>query len=677
MLDNFSIFTKGGVLLWTLHHAAVAASAAAAATANSAAAAAVPQAQLDAVNALVRTVLLEERSGEASYTHTPRQGPAQTLKWVFHNGLDLVFVAGYQKSLPLLYVDPLLAAARDEFAGSFYDAAKGAPADYAAFGKRFDALQRAAEARADAARRAAGDGPSGKALGGGGAAAAAAVMAVAAGAAAVSGKNGAAGDEDEEDAADAKQRQQQQQGQPQVANGGGGGGGAFDLSRLKAKLKGSKEPAPAAASGKSVRKWGPGGGRTEAEAKLDYSAPPPTAGGGGGAAAAAGAGGGRSRMDDENALLGGGAHDDDLEEREAAAAALEAQGAGGAASAAAAAAAPRGVLGSFVQSLALRVAGSSALTREDLDPALQDMRRKLMERNVAEGIAAQVVDSVARSLVGRRLATFTGVGALVRGAFEDAVSGVLNKRSADVLLEARRARERGRPYVVVFCGVNGVGKSTNLAKIAYWLGQHGLKVTLAACDTFRAGAVEQLKTHAARLGVPLYERGYERDPAKVAREAVRQAARDGRDVVLVDTAGRMQDNEPLMRALANLIAVNAPDLVLFVGEALVGNDAVDQLVKFSRALADLAPPSAAAAGGGGGAGGGGEGAGAGGGGRPARAPGIDGIVLTKFDTIDDKVGAALSMTYTSGAPILFVGCGQTYQDLTRLNAKAVVRALLR
>jgi signal recognition particle receptor subunit alpha len=178
-------------------------------------------------------------------------------------------------------------------------------------------------------------------------------------------------------------------------------------------------------------------------------------------------------------------------------------------------------------------------------------------------------------------------------------------------------------------------------------------VQLAACDTFRAGAVEQLKTHAMRLGVPLYERGYEKDPAKVAAEAVRAAERDGRDVVLVDTAGRMQDNEPLMRALSSLIHVNAPNLVLFVGEALVGNDAVDQLVKFNRALHDLAPAGA------------------------TRPHAIDGIVLTKFDTIDDKVGAALSMVYASGAPVMFVGCGQTYVDLKRLNVKSVVRSLLK
>jgi signal recognition particle receptor subunit alpha len=119
-----------------------------------------------------------------------------------------------------------------------------------------------------------------------------------------------------------------------------------------------------------------------------------------------------------------------------------------------------------------------------------------------------------------------------------------------------------------------------------------------------------------------------------------------------------------MRALSNLIAVNQPDLVLFVGEALVGNDAVDQLVKFNRSLADLAPPA-------------GPSTGVSAGPRAGRQQIIDGIVLTKFDTIDDKVGAALSMVYASGAPVMFVGCGQTYVDLKRLNVRSVVASLLK
>jgi signal recognition particle receptor subunit alpha len=136
----------------------------------------------------------------------------------------------------------------------------------------------------------------------------------------------------------------------------------------------------------------------------------------------------------------------------------------------------------------------------------------------------------------------------------------------------------------------------------------------------------------------------------VAKEAIREAVRTQQDVVLVDTAGRMQDNEPLMRALSKLINLNEPDLVLFVGEALVGNDGVDQLTKFNQKLVDLSTT-----------------------GSPRL---IDGILLTKFDTIDDKVGAALSMVYVSGVPVMFVGCGQTYTDLKKLNVKSIVKSLL-
>lgn len=192
---------------------------------------------------------------------------------------------------------------------------------------------------------------------------------------------------------------------------------------------------------------------------------------------------------------------------------------------------------------------------------------------------------------------------------------------------------------------------------------------LAACDTFRSGAVEQLATHAARLGVPLYQRGYEKDPAKVAAEAIRAAARDNVGAVLVDTAGRMQDNEPLMRALASLVSSNDPDLVLFVGEALVGNDGVDQLTQFNARLLDLAPPRPA--------GGRDGGAGAASLTRDGRGCAVDGVLLTKFDTIDDRVGAAVSMVYASGAPVVFVGCGQGYTDLKRLNVRSVVRSLLK
>ncbi|KAA8593865.1 hypothetical protein FQN60_004699 [Etheostoma spectabile] len=255
--------------------------------------------------------------------------------------------------------------------------------------------------------------------------------------------------------------------------------------------------------------------------------------------------------------------------------------------------------------------GSKSLTREDMESVLEKMREHLI-----------------------------AVASTVKQALQDSLVQILQpKRRVDILRDVMEAQNQRRPFVITFCGVNGVGKSTNLAKISFWLIENGFTVLIAACDTFRAGAVEQLRTHQRRLNslhppqqhggrpvVQLYEKGYGKDAAGIAMEAIAYA-------------------------LAKLIAVNMPDLVLFVGEALVGNEAVDQLVKFNQALADHSMSD-----------------------KPRL---IDGIVLTKFDTIDDKVGAAISMTYITGQPIVFVGTGQTYNDLRSLNARAVVSALMK
>ncbi|XP_034832802.1 signal recognition particle receptor subunit alpha homolog [Maniola hyperantus] len=302
--------------------------------------------------------------------------------------------------------------------------------------------------------------------------------------------------------------------------------------------------------------------------------------------------------------------------------------------------------------------GSKALSEESMRPVLDKLRDHLIGKNVAADIANKLCDSVASKLDGKVLGTFDSVAKTVKATLTEALVQILSpKRRVDILRDCLHAKSQSRPFVMAFCGVNGVGKSTNLAKICFWLIENKLSVLIAACDTFRAGAVEQLRTHVRRLDamhpkmVHLYEKGYGKDAAGIAMEAIKFAADANIDVVLIDTAGRMQDNEPLMRALAKLIKVNDPDLVLFVGEALVGNEAVDQLVKFNQALADHSSST-----------------------NPHV---IDGIVLTKFDTIDDKVGAAISMTYITGQPIVFVGTGQTYTDLKALNANAVVHALMK
>jgi len=307
--------------------------------------------------------------------------------------------------------------------------------------------------------------------------------------------------------------------------------------------------------------------------------------------------------------------------------------------------------------------GSKPLTREDLSPVLEKLRDNLIGKNVASEVASDLIESVMVKLEGSVMGTFQSLQRTVKDTLTASLMKLLTpKRRIDILRDVLESKENRKPYVITFCGVNGVGKSTNLAKICFWLIENNFKVLIAACDTFRAGAVEQLRTHTRRLNslhpetdgkpmVQLYEKGYGKDAAGIAMEAINHARDTNIDVVLVDTAGRMQDNEPLMRSLAKLISVNGPDLVLFVGEALVGNEAIDQLVKFNAALADHSSQE-----------------------NPHT---IDGIVLTKFDTIDDKVGSSISMTYISGQPIVFVGTGQTYTDLKSLNAKAVVTALMK
>jgi len=290
------------------------------------------------------------------------------------------------------------------------------------------------------------------------------------------------------------------------------------------------------------------------------------------------------------------------------------------------------------------------LTEEDLGGVMEGMKTALISKNVAIEIAEDLCAAVAQSLVGQRLSSFASVKGLVQPALEAAVVNVLTpSENADVLRQVHEARRTGRVFTMVFVGINGVGKSTSLAKVAYFLKSHGCKPLIAACDTFRSGAVEQLRTHARCLDVELFERGYARDPSSVAAAAKVHARENGYDVLLVDTAGRMQNNEPLMKALSKLISDNRPDLTLFVGEALVGNDGIDQLMMFNESLADNSPPGTHHE--------------------------VDGIMLTKFDTIDDKVGAALSMSYKTGKPILFVGTGQKYTHLKHLSVPAVINSL--
>ncbi|KAL2524009.1 signal recognition particle receptor alpha subunit family protein [Abeliophyllum distichum] len=622
MLEQLLIFTRGGLILWTCKELGNAL-------------------RGSPIDTLIRSCLLEERSGAASYNYDA-PGASYTLKWTFHNELGLVFVAVYQRILHLLYVDDLLAMVKQEFS-EIYDPKR---TSYNDFDDIFQQLKKEAEARAEEMKKSKQVGkPANNNLG-------KKQGQVLKGYVDGSNKKNSGGESEngggDGDKLKGHLLENGNFNKNNVVNGefprmvnangkenGSSNVGAFDVNKLqKIRGKGGKKTDTSVNKGskaepkkkvvKKNRVWND----SPSEPKLDFTDPVSENGEDNIAIVAADQG--ESMMDKEEIIS---SESESEEEDTGKNGKVETK--------------KKGWFSSMFQS----IAGKANLEKADLEPALKALKDRLMTKNVAEEIAEKLCESVAASLEGKKLASFTRISSTVQAAMEEALVRILTpRRSIDILRDVHAAQEQGKPYVVVFVGVNGVGKSTNLAKVAYWLQQHKIKVMMAACDTFRSGAVEQLRTHARRLQIPIFEKGYEKDPAIVAKEAIQEASRNGSEVVLVDTAGRMQDNEPLMRALSKLIYVNSPDLILFVGEALVGNDAVDQLSKFNQKLADLSPSP-----------------------DPRL---IDGILLTKFDTIDDKVGAALSMVYISGAPVMFVGCGQSYTDLKKLNVKSIVKTLL-
>ncbi len=207
------------------------------------------------------------------------------------------------------------------------------------------------------------------------------------------------------------------------------------------------------------------------------------------------------------------------------------------------------------------------------------------------------------------------------------------------------SRTPPRPYTISIVGVNGVGKSTNLSKLAFFLLQNDLRLLIAACDTFRSGAVEQLRVHARNLAelsqrekrgkVELYEKGYGKDAANIAKDAVAYAKANKFDVVLIDTAGRRHNDTRLMSNLEKFGQLANPDKILMVGEALVGSDSVAQARNFNAAFG------------------------------PKR--GLDGFIISKCDTVGDMVGSLVSMVHATGIPVVFLGVGQHYGDLRTLN----------
>ncbi|KAL5393630.1 hypothetical protein PMIN02_005739 [Paraphaeosphaeria minitans] len=300
------------------------------------------------------------------------------------------------------------------------------------------------------------------------------------------------------------------------------------------------------------------------------------------------------------------------------------------------------------------VVGGKTLTEEDLAKPLKGMEDHLLKKNVAREAAVRLCDSVKRDLVGLKTSSFTTVEATIRTSMEKALAKILTPTSSlDLLREIQTVNAAGRPYVLSIVGVNGVGKSTNLSKIAFFLLQNHHRVLIAAADTFRSGAVEQLRVHVRNLQelskreggqVDLFEKGYGKDAANIAADAVAHAAKTDFNVVLIDTAGRRHNDQRLMSSLEKFGKLAKPDKILMVGEALVGSDSVAQARNFNQSFG------------------------------PGR--GLDGFVISKCDTVGDMVGTLVSMVHATGIPVVFLGVGQHYADLRGLNVGSVCRLLM-
>lgn len=287
-----------------------------------------------------------------------------------------------------------------------------------------------------------------------------------------------------------------------------------------------------------------------------------------------------------------------------------------------------------------RVLGSVAekeVTEAALSAPLNEMVLSLVESDVALEAAEAMAEELRKGLVGKRVSRGRGLDEAVAESLRGALGTVLGPPGAAGRFEAGLAGEK--PAVVVFVGVNGTGKTTTVAKMASHFRKRGRSLVLASADTYRAGAVEQLKVHGERLGLRVIAHDYGSDPAAVVTDAVEYARARDLDLVLADTAGRIHTDENLMEQLKKVVRVTRPRAVVFVDDATAGSDALARAREFHGALD------------------------------------VTGSVLAKFDA-DPKGGCALSIAHVTRKPLLYIGTGQGYGDLQPFNSNWLIERLL-
>lgn len=276
---------------------------------------------------------------------------------------------------------------------------------------------------------------------------------------------------------------------------------------------------------------------------------------------------------------------------------------------------------------------SKKLSDDDFDKFFNQLETILIENNVAMEAIDALREQLKKELIGKEIS---------RKEWEKKIEKALENALSSLLLEpfdlVSKIKQSQKPFVIVFFGINGSGKTTTIAKVAHLLKQNKLTSVLAAADTFRAASIEQLEKHGSKLGIQVIKQKYGADPAAVAFDAIAHAKSKGIDAVLVDTAGRMHTKTDLLREMEKIVRVAKPSLRIFVGEAITGNDAVEQARAFNDAV------------------------------------GIDAVILTKAD-VDEKGGATISVSHVTKKPILYLGVGQEYGDLKRFDKKEILKTI--
>ncbi len=279
-------------------------------------------------------------------------------------------------------------------------------------------------------------------------------------------------------------------------------------------------------------------------------------------------------------------------------------------------------------SIATRSIGQRDLSEKDLDNSLRDLQLGLLESDVAQEVIDDFSAKLKKDLLGLKLEKDDKAEELIRSKFQNVIAEMFAKTGkVDLINKIKTKRElKSGPFIVLFLGINGTGKTTTVAKVANLLRKNGISVVLAAADTHRAGAIEQLAQHGQKLALKVIAQRYGADPSAVGRDAVDYGRKHHIDAVLIDTAGRMQTAKNLMDEIGKIVKVVKPDIKIFIGDSLAGNDTINQAREFFGYTK------------------------------------FDGAILTKIDA-DAKGGSAISIVYTTSKPIIYLGVGQDYDDI--------------